>query len=396
MPTDADFLAAIIEDPESDGPRLIYADWLEETGDEARAEFIRLQCSVAGAPESELESNPIIERTATLLSQNYDRWTLPLNRILFPGGEAEWWQPIRSVLSRAADVLRFGPYWWNDRYVNRLLGRNWHFRRGFAQKLRVRSAALLPAAAEIVRRTPLHSLVVQLDEPHGLSDVTRLEHWRSLRSLSVFGNGGPPVGLQEALDSSSVASVHRLGLHNLSFIRSDLDSLAASEMLGRLERLTLVASLPGGGERLELLLGNLPTVILRRLTLNNLWAENQAQSVLDQIPAMGKLTHLDLASNPIGDADLGPLLERLPALTHLSLAATGLSDVGLRSMLRSERLRQLRFLNLSETAIPDQGALDLADSPNLVGTTRINLRGVTLSDPVRRALLYRLEGRVLL
>ena len=103
MPTDADFLAAVIEDPDSDGPRLIYADWLEETGDEARAEFIRLQCTVAGVPESELEASPIIERTATLLTQNYDRWTLPLNRILFPGGEAEWWQPIRSVLSRAAD-----------------------------------------------------------------------------------------------------------------------------------------------------------------------------------------------------------------------------------------------------------------------------------------------------
>lgn len=33
MADDADFLRAIIDDPDDDGPRLIYADWLEERGD---------------------------------------------------------------------------------------------------------------------------------------------------------------------------------------------------------------------------------------------------------------------------------------------------------------------------------------------------------------------------
>jgi uncharacterized protein (TIGR02996 family) len=41
-------MAAIIADPDDDTPRLVYADWLQENGDEARAEFIRLQCPPRG------------------------------------------------------------------------------------------------------------------------------------------------------------------------------------------------------------------------------------------------------------------------------------------------------------------------------------------------------------
>lgn len=396
MPTDADFLAAVIADPDSDGPRLIYADWLEENGDEARAELIRIQCALAGATDEELEQHPQSRRNAVLLSQNYDRWTLPLNRILFPGGEADWWQPIRTVLSRAADVLQFGPYWWSDRYVNRLLGRNWQFRRGFPQKLNARSGIILPVAAEIVSRTPLRSLSVQLDQSHTIFDVTQNKDWKCLRSLSVVGNGGPPVGLSEAVIAPNLANVRSFSLQNFSFVRSDFELLAASELLDRLERLNISASLANRADRLEPLLKRLPVSTLCRLTLSNLWSENQTTGVIDQLPSMDQLTHLDLATNFIGDADLGTLLDRLPALTHLNLAGTGLTDLGLRSILRSNRLRQLRYLNLAETAIPDQSALDLVDAPNLVGTTRINLRGVPLSEPVRRALMYRLEGRVLL
>src|SRR5688572_21228634 len=38
------FLQSIIETPDDDAPRLVYADWLEDNGDPVRAEFIRLQC----------------------------------------------------------------------------------------------------------------------------------------------------------------------------------------------------------------------------------------------------------------------------------------------------------------------------------------------------------------
>jgi uncharacterized protein (TIGR02996 family) len=53
----AALLRAILEDPADDAPRLVYADWLDEHGDIARAEFIRLQCTLArpDAPEPECD-----------------------------------------------------------------------------------------------------------------------------------------------------------------------------------------------------------------------------------------------------------------------------------------------------------------------------------------------------
>jgi uncharacterized protein (TIGR02996 family) len=42
------FLADVLAHPDLDWPRLVYADWLEEHGEGARAEFIRVQCELAG------------------------------------------------------------------------------------------------------------------------------------------------------------------------------------------------------------------------------------------------------------------------------------------------------------------------------------------------------------
>ena len=48
MPNDDDaFLRAIGENPADDAPRLVYADCLDDRGDAARAEFIRVQCELA-------------------------------------------------------------------------------------------------------------------------------------------------------------------------------------------------------------------------------------------------------------------------------------------------------------------------------------------------------------
>lgn len=41
------FIRAILEAPDDDAPRLIYADWLDENGQGERAEFIRLQIQLA-------------------------------------------------------------------------------------------------------------------------------------------------------------------------------------------------------------------------------------------------------------------------------------------------------------------------------------------------------------
>jgi uncharacterized protein (TIGR02996 family) len=43
----AALVAAVVANPDEDTPRLVYADWLQDRGEDDRAEFIRVQCKIA-------------------------------------------------------------------------------------------------------------------------------------------------------------------------------------------------------------------------------------------------------------------------------------------------------------------------------------------------------------
>jgi uncharacterized protein (TIGR02996 family) len=63
------FLASVAANPEDDGPRLIYADWLEENGQPERAAFIRLQVEAARLPEG--ETRAALEAQARRVSEEH-------------------------------------------------------------------------------------------------------------------------------------------------------------------------------------------------------------------------------------------------------------------------------------------------------------------------------------
>src|SRR5262245_61459292 len=75
------FLGAIRESPRDDVPRLVYADWLDDHGDTARAEFIRVQCELARLPGKERRAE-LEHRERALLSANRGAWLGPLARVL--------------------------------------------------------------------------------------------------------------------------------------------------------------------------------------------------------------------------------------------------------------------------------------------------------------------------
>jgi len=62
MTHDEAFLQAIIEDPDDDSLWLVYADWLEESGD-PRGELVRLQYTLSRLPVGD-ESRPALESRA--------------------------------------------------------------------------------------------------------------------------------------------------------------------------------------------------------------------------------------------------------------------------------------------------------------------------------------------
>src|SRR5581483_842000 len=82
MRDDEAFLRAIIDNPDDDLPRLVYADYLDEHGDPERAEFIRLQCDFARSPlADEPRRKKLWDRQWDLLTQHRERWAGSLGAI---------------------------------------------------------------------------------------------------------------------------------------------------------------------------------------------------------------------------------------------------------------------------------------------------------------------------
>src|SRR3954463_13846563 len=89
----AAFRQAILDDPDDDAPRLVYADWLDDHGEHDRAEFIRVQVERARV----VEGDPALRPT-----ERGRGWLRP------PG--AAWRKEVPSWPRRSPDwvVLRRG------------------------------------------------------------------------------------------------------------------------------------------------------------------------------------------------------------------------------------------------------------------------------------------------
>jgi uncharacterized protein (TIGR02996 family) len=55
-------LAAVLEHPGDDTPRLVYADWLDDHGEHDRADLIRVQCEAARLPACEVARGRVGDR----------------------------------------------------------------------------------------------------------------------------------------------------------------------------------------------------------------------------------------------------------------------------------------------------------------------------------------------
>jgi uncharacterized protein (TIGR02996 family) len=65
---------AILEAPDDDAPRLIWADWLDENGDSDRAAFVRLQCEWANLDPGDPRREELCERWIGLLDRHRPLW----------------------------------------------------------------------------------------------------------------------------------------------------------------------------------------------------------------------------------------------------------------------------------------------------------------------------------
>jgi len=73
-----ELLQAVIDSPDDDLPRLVFADWLEEQGELERAEFIRVQIELAKLPSLDMRRPELERRESELLARNESEWVKPI------------------------------------------------------------------------------------------------------------------------------------------------------------------------------------------------------------------------------------------------------------------------------------------------------------------------------
>ncbi len=146
MLTDAEpFLQRIRAFPDDDGPRLVFADWLEEQGGTAlaRAAFIRVQLALAAMAETDA-ARPELEAA---------------ERVLRDAHGAEWTAPFRGVS-----------------FLD--------FRRGFVDTVRIGAVPFLRHAHELFAASPVRHLDLMDAGPH-LGAITASPYLGRLAGLTI-------------------------------------------------------------------------------------------------------------------------------------------------------------------------------------------------------------------
>ncbi len=318
------FLSAIIDAPEDDTPRLVYADWLDENGEPERAEFIRTQC-----------------RTA--------RQAVPA---------------IADEL-RADDLLDAHGHAWRAGLPT-LDGIRWkEFERGFPTWAEADDLATFTRHAEALSRTTARKLRFYWDDD--VEKEALPEGWAGFAGMAglVF-----EFWTFDAAETARLAASHHAGgLESLAIRYSDFDAasmavLAASPNLARLRHLDLTNHLVAA-EGIRALGRSSTLTGLRHLNLSHDDLADEEHNLFDT----NAMTALAGA-------------ETLRHLHTLKLCPYTLTREGCAALAGSPHLRGLRSLALASGEL-EGGALEaLHDSALLAGLEKLDLRDlhVTLAD----------------
>lgn len=438
MLTEADLLEAITAAPDDDdGPRLVYADWLQERA-APRGELIQVQCALARLDRGDARWSPLRRREAELLRAHQTTWLAALapkrlERFSFRRGmvetgsidSARLTQALRSAaptlreltiscapaadevavassphLARITELGLTSPSGITAAGVSAALG-SVHLRALQRLHLRVDSsgAAALGDAPQGVQSLALNRGRGALDpawEPRlGRSDLaaglTRLQlhgvalgaggarviaesaRFAGLNDLGVFTDDLGPEGILALLGSPHLGGLRRLTLSQAGTITSEAFSRCA--WLGRLGALRLTDCGPAAAALLAM-----SDVALDQLDLSGNGLGDAAIEALARWPPLARITRLYLARNTISDRGARALAAspHLGPLTELLLHGNAIGDDGVAALAAADRLSRLAWLTLGTNRIGDGGAKAIAGSPHLARVTRLSLFGNTI------------------
>jgi uncharacterized protein (TIGR02996 family) len=337
------FFSALQQEPEDDATRLIYADFLQEEGDEAdaaRAELIRVQVELARL--SPLTPREVAHAEA-LTARQYR---------LIAGWERVW-------LGRWADVLD-----------------GWSFQRGMLEAVRADASAFLDHAEEWFTTWPTLS-VARLTRAGGHLPELAASPWLAhLRGLDLSGNAIDSEALAHLAASRYVCLLKAVDLSDNPLGARGAMMLGHAWSSGELVEVHLArCGLRGDG--LRALLGERSRA-WRRLDLSGNSLEPRDLAHLAEAPLMRGLAALDLAANPLGGLSVLADSPNAAGLVDVGLCGAGVGDEGLTALANSPYLTSLRSLDLrghhcwpryDRQGVEQGGLAELARSP-LLGRLR--------------------------
>jgi len=331
-------LAAIWEHPHEDTPRLMYADWLEETGkpaDGARAEFIRVQCGLAQLDRWDTE------RRAPLEKREKELWK-------------KWSRQWRSDLPKSQ--------------------KNCEFSRGFP---------LFDLSgyevSELVRLTEVELEGAPLSRYHydiegrGILDVLK---WPGLRFQQLFSPRPPrlPKGwVKKVALCPALKNVSELCTIDCKLTPADIQMLLDAWQDRHLPILRLACEI--GNEGMAVLATHPTAAKVRVLDLRGAKLTVAGIRKLCSSSYLTQIHTLDLWDNPFGNAGLKELLRwrYLSGLRWLNLEQTKITTVGAIALAECSAIGELRELLIGGNHIRADGCRALARSPHLNRLTTLNL-----------------------
>ncbi len=337
--TAAGLLRDIIEHPDDDTPRLVYADWLEEHDQSERAAFIRLQLERARLPATDARAAGLLRREKALLKQHGKAW-----------GETN-------------------------------LGLLGELRRGFIEHVTCSPDQVLMSGAELTERFPVRSLclragVAELSEIRRLAQQPWLGRITALRiALPAAGDCLGSAGLEALLESPYLAGLRVLELPHARIQATGARALAQAGHLTALRELDLTWCLIGP-EGMAALAGAAHLAGLTRLVLEATRLGPDGAAALAASPHLRRLRNLDLARTRIQFSGVRELTASgvLATLERLRLGRLGLAVRSAQVLGRCRHLSNLRELDLNSNRLADDGAAALAEGKALAGLRRLLLR----------------------
>lgn len=155
---------AILEEPECDLHRLAYADRCEEMGDDARAEFIRVQCELARPCRPGYSYSRHVDDECA----KCDRLGRRERELLVP--HAETWAVAGldgGHWGATADAKGVSLHHWDDPRYGPMMDVAVTFRRGFVEEVRITLAGFLRYVAALFAVHPITSVRLSDRKPCG-------------------------------------------------------------------------------------------------------------------------------------------------------------------------------------------------------------------------------------